>query len=1724
MIKGSAINNDGSLKVGYTAPGVEGQAEVIRRAQARAGVEPRSIGYVEAHGTGTSLGDPVEIAALTQAFRAGTPDAQFCAIGSLKSNVGHLDAAAGVAGLIKAALSLWHGALAPTLHFDRPNAAIDFERSPFVVNTRLRDWPAGASPRRAAVSSFGLGGTNAHAVLEEAPVRESVASVSRRSSQGSAEATSDQASSQTARNERLLVLSAKSPSALQAAALNLASHLETHPALNLADVAFTLQVGRRTFGHRLALVCADRERAAAALRNAPAGDAVALSGTPAVTFMFTGQGSQQVNMMRRLYETEPVFRQHFDECARRGMESGIDLHAAVYPAVGQTAEAASLLGTTAMAQPALFAVEYSLAQLWRSWGIVPAAMIGHSLGEYVAACVSGVLALDEALALVVLRGRLMQALEPGAMLAVPLGEAELAPHLEGTTVAIAAVNAPSSSVVSGTFDAVDRLERTLAQHGLECQRLQTSHAFHSAMMDPALDAFRAAVTQVHFGEPRIPYVSNLTGDWITPAEAASPDYWVRHLRGTVRFHDGLTTVLQRPGCVLLEIGPGQTLTSLARAAAHRAGVGALASLTKAPAGDDPSLMPALGRLWALGAPIDWPAMHGSRPRVRVPQLPTYPFERQRYWIDAPAATPGRSPRRLPVEQWLYSPGWATGRARRLASDESVRAGAWLVLADASGVGDAVVEALRARTATVVRVRAGATFVASPGAEYVVCPDHPADYDTVLAEIRGAAFEITRVINCWPIDASRGTDSSPFYSSLFLVQSLVRHYPDTAMQFMVVTSEAHEVIGGERIDPGASMAIWPARVLPLEYPHLNAIAVDLGAGVEGSRSAEAESLIEEAIAAPGDRVVALRNHRRWVQVFQPMTVDAQRPDVAPIRAGGVYLVTGGTGGVGLELARYLAASAPVRLALMSRSAIPARGLRSHWIAQHGEDDTVSRVIRQIERIESDGAEVLAVQADAADEAQVRAALAAILERFGGLNGVFLATGADKTPRALEEATREQCDEQFRSRVQAVDVIDRVLGDRALDFCVVHSSLSAVLGAAGFAAYTAAHLFVDAFAVRRNRRAGTPWTVIDWDNWTTWKTVSAPAGQDTGYRMTTGEAFEALNLVLAQRAAPHVVVSTMDLPSRMTAATARVSMGAASSSLGTEHRRPTLDTAYVAPSTPVERILAGVWQELLGIDRVGVHDNFFALGGDSVVGIQVVARASAAGVRLTTRQAFAHQTIAELAEVAVPIAVRALQPQVAGGPVSLTPIQHWLFEQTLPDPDHFNQAVWLELDRLPTADTLERAAAAVAAHHDALRLRFVRVAGGWEQRTGAAPHTAVSLFDLAGLPEVAQEASIQREAAALQRSLNLAAGPLLRLALFNRGAVRPALLFVVAHHLIVDALSWRILLEDLGLAVEQGRSGRTIALPTVTTPFQSWARALAAHAKSDAAVRELEFWTRQAWGRAHRLPTDLPGGENTVGSMSRTIASLTADDTSALVKKAPERFDAQLNEILLAALYLALRDWTGNSCLLVDVEGHGREAVVAGADLSRTVGWFTTIFPVMIEARPAARPDEIVERVRQQLRAVPDGGLGFGVLRYLADDADVRAQLTAVPQPDISFLYLGRMEQAAGADASMRLARRPVTGNRSPLGRRRHAIELEAILTAGRLQVTWIYSHALHRADTIDRLSSSFMAAIRELMVAAPVAMAAPTGGRMAADFPAARLDQHELDSLLSGFGRDGSGRT
>ncbi len=1252
VIKGSAANNDGSSKIGYTAPSIDGQTEVIATALRAADVPPSSIGYVECHGTGTPLGDPIEVAALQRALDDGRQPDQPCVLGSVKTNIGHLDAAAGITSLIKATLAVHRGQIPPTLHYDRPNPELRLDSERFTVGAELRPWRS-HRPRRAGVSSFGLGGTNVHVVVEGPP------------------ATGESGAS---RAEQLLLFSARSASGLEQVARQLADHLEGDAGRSLPDVAYTLQRGRARHPFRRMVRCSSVAEAVQGLRGDDAERNLSFHCERldrSVAFLFPGLGEHAPGMAAALFEHEAVFRRALERClallAERGLELA-DVLTRPDPNARQAApdlrqlrrqdpdgHAGDPFGSTARAQPAVFAVEYALAEMLASWGIQPAAVIGYSLGEYVAACRAGVLSLEDALTLVAGRAALIDSLPEGGMLAVPLAAGEVEARMPAE-LGVAAEIHDALHVVAGPLPAIEAFEAGLVADQVACRRLATSHAFHSSMMAPIAERFRTLLAQVELRPPRIPLLSNVTGDWLRAAQATDPDYWVRHLVETVRFGAGLRHLVGQADTVLLEVGPGQTLGSFALQHPEYAGEAGAPVLATMPGRFVPRpghrmVLETLGRLWLAGVRLDWTGFHAEESRVKV-RLPAYPFARDRFWLDRaasgapPRAETGGEGKSADVDGWFYRERWHQAPPAK-APPGGVDG--WLVFGGGDTCGDQVAAALRARGERVIRVTPGAVFARSEDG-YTLTPGRVADFGRLLEALERGGQAFTEIVHCWcaspvgsgspegggraGLDADLDADlDRGVYTLLALARSIQRASPAASIRLQVVTRGGFEVTGDEPLAAARGAIAGTLLVLPQEQPWLTCRQIDLA---EADSSTVAGLLLDE-LTLGRQRRVALRAGARWVAGYQPQALPGTA--AAPAPQGGTFLITGGLGNIGLAVARWLARRPGNRLILTGRSPLPER---RQWpsIGDDSADPALRRKIAGVLELEElEDTQVMVAVADVADEDAMGAVVARARERFGGVDGVFHAAGvvAPETFLPVAQTSRRAIDLHLRPKIHGLRALSRVLADDPPAFCLAFSSLSAVLGGLGFSAYAAANAAMDAFVRQRSRTDGCRWISIDWDAW------AVGVEQDTGnardlastvraYAMSPAEGVAALGRAMDSGLSGVLVQSTGSLAPRLDQWVDELGRGASTASVpAPSAERPNLRATFVPTSNDDERLIAGAFQEVLGIDRVGRNDNFFDLGGTSLSGLQVVARLKERFGALSPVVLFEASTVAQLAEL-------------------------------------------------------------------------------------------------------------------------------------------------------------------------------------------------------------------------------------------------------------------------------------------------------------------------------------------------------------------------------------------------------------------------------------------------------------------------------------------------------------
>ncbi len=1676
VIKGSAVNNDGSEKAGYTAPSVNSQADAVLEALANAGVDAESVTYIEAHGSGTPVGDPIEVMALTKAFRACTPRSGYCAIGSVKTNVGHLDAAAGIAGIIKTVLALKHRQLPPSLHYTRSNPEIDFPSTPFYVNTQLRPWTS-EGPRRAGVMSTGMGGTNAHVVLEEASEPEGAPSSIRR---------------------HLLVFSAKSPVALDATTNRLEQFLKSNAAVKMEDVAFTLQTGRKEFAHRRVLICEDREGAIAALGDEKSKGAVSEwneSTRRPIIFLLPGIGDHYVGMGLDLYEKWNVFREAVDRCADLlEPHLNVDIREIIYPKrlsenkevkskgidlkkmLGQSAgelenPAANKFNQTIYAQPALFTIEYALATLWKDLGVTPDAIVGHSMGEYVAACLAGVFSLEDALRLIAQRARRANELPQAAMLAVLLSEAEILPQLD-QHVSISLINGPNLCVVAGAAPAIAEFERTLNTKGVITRRVQNNHAFHSRMLDPIVSSFADDVRNVRLHEPKIPFISNVTGTWMTKADAIDPMYWARHLNHTARFSDALREMWQFKNPILLEVGPGKTLGVLATQHPERRNA-------KDPViacslrhhyenqSDVEFLYHSVGRLWLSGIDIAWENFPGAKSRRKV-ALPTYPFERQNYWIETNQAAKKAEEKTSSIHRngdllkWFYVPSWKRTLPKFIGIDELSAKGKqnWLVFCDEGGVGTQIMDFLKAGGQKVVTAQAGESFKQLGIDNFILEPGKSDDYEALCRTLQSNDWTPEHIVHAWTVseiksDCTRRDSFSQaqdlgFYSLLFLARALAKHNFRGDLSLFVLSSHIQQVHGNEILSPEKSTLLGPCMVIPQEYPNIRTKHIDLELSVDSDiQDLEVEQLIGEFFDGDSDFRVAHRNGQRWVQMYEPIRINDAVRERSIFREQGVYLITGGLGNIGYEISKYLAKNYRAKLALLGRSHLPKRKLWNSWIENHPTNDAVTQKLQRIEEIERCGGEVLCLEASVHDLDGMRRAIDNARERFGQVNGVIHGAGiiGDQGYREIRDVDAAHCDLHFQGKANGLQVLETVLAGRPLDFRLLLSSLTSILGGIGQAAYAAANVYMDTFARRHRRLQQPPWLSVNWDVWRLQKDAWGAPGLGKTLAelgMTGDEALKAMEIALPLNHASQVIVSTGDLDARIrqwikieSLRNKRLPVSARPVEAKLSDR-PALHGPNGSHRGETEDVVGQVWREVLGINQIQLSDNFSDLGGHSLLAIKIVAELRKAfQIELPVKALFEAPTIAQLSayikkqreevEQIQPVNPVQRNGEILSGPDELIKrfrmenpklevedafvVPHWFVQQrnwienpSGSDSTIYNYPLLLRLCGPLNEAGLQWALQEIVRRHEVLRSLFRVRAGEMLQMVVPLQRQQLQITDLSCLPNAERETRWQQMAReGANRAFDPTREPLFRAELI-RLAAEDHILHLTTHHMVHDDWSIAILLRELCECYQAFDAGKTPSLPDLTFQYGDYVRWQEQQLNGERLNARLVYWKKQLAGADgfQHLATDIPRSASTSNRGACERRTLSASLAKSL-QEVGRRERVSLFMVLLAGFQSLLHRYSNHEEIGIGTCAANRTL----PDVEALIGHFGNdmLLRTNVSGNPTFR--ELLLRVRDTaLSAYSNQDLPFGTLLQKIQPAN--------PQHEVPFQVMFILQNAPQPD--------------------------------------------------------------------------------------------------------------
>lgn len=1241
VILGTAINNDGADKVGYTAPSVSGQTNVIKRALEIADVTAESISYVETHGTATNLGDPVEISALSQAYSDGY-NKSGCALGAVKANIGHLDTAAGVAGLIKTTLALKHRQLPPNINFDKPNPLINFDDNGFYVNTELKTWGEHSETLRAGVSSFGIGGTNAHVILESFEQQEI---------------------SPNNESLQLINISAKSKYSLMEYQRELLDYLENQSSVCLTDIAYTLQTKRVNHQYRSSFACYSVNELKYKLRNELKIVKTAQSGKKRnLIFMFSGQGSQYLDMAKDLYIQDSVFRSTFDNCATLiSNKSEFDIRAIFDSSINEGLTQ-NEINKTNITQPLLFTIEYSLYMTWQNLGVTPDYMIGHSLGEYVAACIAGVFSLEDALHIVTVRGQLMQATAPGEMLSIVSSLDNVEPLLARVNCCLAAINAERSIVVSGEAHQIKILKKLLTENEIEFSPLETLRAYHSKLMEPVLGEFRELLESISLNVPKKRIISNVTGNLLTELQAQDVEYWVEHLRNTVMFKQGLETLQKVEGAnIFLEIGPGKSLCSLVKQN-ESVEPGFVLSSTrhkKDSKNDVEYFYEALSKLWSFGVTVNWESFYREKSTRHI-CLPGYQFDRQKYWIPERSSSTNHidadelQQKSLELQDWFYEPVWSasqyTPRTRKKFLKENEikfsETASCVVLMQNDTASENLFEIINSEypNLTFVKVCPGAQYQKASDSEFYIDLSNADDYRKVFDELESNQNSVELVLHCLNVELAdkfnldcEVTFDKSLFSLSFLCQALESSLISSKTRVKVLVTGANSIDLNDQLNPVKSSLNAVPRIITSEFENITCQLVEVSLLEEHLSINDQKLLVEEISADSEEEVISIRNGYRWTRHFHQIEID-QQDDLSLLRQQGVYGISGGLGGIGYSIASLLSKKFSARLLIIGRSELPSKEAWNDWLNANDETNVISQNIRKLQQLELFGGEVFYLSADVSRVEDVTKVKQLCIEKFNGMDG-FIHSAGVPGGGMLSIRSVSEMQEVLRPKVQGTVNLINALREFKLDFFVSCSSLASVIPEIAQYDYSAANAFQDSIALAM-QDSETQYISINWDSWKesgmAFNAQLPEWLQSNQSNSNEGISDEEGRLIFERimcNPAPQVIVSQSNVDYMI-----ELSRQAPQEDILEEteetsfYSRPNLETLYVEADTETERELTQIQQKLLGIASIGIDDDFFELGGDSLLLVKLVSEINTRwNIKITLRILFENSSVREMAKI-------------------------------------------------------------------------------------------------------------------------------------------------------------------------------------------------------------------------------------------------------------------------------------------------------------------------------------------------------------------------------------------------------------------------------------------------------------------------------------------------------------
>ncbi|WP_367865337.1 amino acid adenylation domain-containing protein [Pedobacter sp. WC2423] len=1641
VIKGSATNNDGNQKVGFAAPSVEGQAKVIRDAIKKANIHADTISYIEAHGTGTVLGDPIEIAGLTKAFNTGVKNS--CAIGSVKTNIGHLDVAAGVAGLIKTVLCLKNRQLVPSLNFTEPNVNIDFKNSPFYVNEELQYWKGSDHPRRAGISSFGIGGTNAHIIIEEAPL---------------SPVFTDNKSTY------IIPLSAKSKKALQRYKDKLINFLHLNQDVRLADIAFTLQHGRAHFPYREHMVCSDREELIRSLGKVVSKEESLLkSGRPAVVYLFSGQGTQYVNMFADLYLKESFFKEIVDTCFIKVNEkTGKDLKTIIFPSSPDAAS--NLLDQTSYTQPALFILEYALAKLLMNWGINPQMMIGHSIGEYVAACLSGIFTLDDALTVVMKRGELMQKTAHGLMLSILISEQELSLFLnDEVKLSLAAVNSSESCVVSGDEESILSFKEMIELKGYKSKVIRTSHAFHSHLMDEILPEFRSIFDTITFGNLSIPFISNLTGEEASDLTVGSAEYWVKHLRHEVKFDKGIQHELAKGNAIFIEVGPGSTLTAFvqsnkAKTAQHH--VVSLVRNINVKEDDFWFLLNGIGKAWSYGLSLEWDDIQKEVTGRKI-SMPAYSFDKIKYpvlRVQKELYEKTTIERSLDVNSWFYRGFWKnTISAPDLpaVSQGSV----FLIFADKNGLANALIQKFNQQATGYITVNLAEAYKELSPRYYEVNPTLAGDFDLLFENLKKHEVVIEAIIYSWTLEepVMNQIDLPSFNPHFFHLMNMVKSAVDKnsgrKLHFSLLTADMQNVYGNENGDIGAGAIIPWFKVAAQEFAQVSASYIDVELA-QISTTRFIDMLCTEIKQKNKGKVVAFRNNIRWEHDVE------QLRDIAgtgsKLKNKGVYLITGGLGKLGFELAKYLLTKYEAKVALIGRTDLSSVIDNKEF---YTAEDPILQKKQRLEELSSLSGEIVYFNCDITSKNQLENALSVIQNDLGPINGVIHAAGIidGASVDLISKLNKEHYELQFSSKVLGFHRLYEALSDAKLDFLLLTSSISTLIGGIKFAAYAPANMLMNGYLNHlQSRKKMLNWTAVNFDG---------IAFQDIGSDgMQINELHQVLEHLVSLSYLPEVTVSMGDLNARMEQWVYK--------NVEKQTDNELIQKAGVDfQPGDILSTLNKIWNSFFGKEDILPDADFFELGGDSLKALKLTDHIrKELGFELSITDFFENPTIEELSKII------AEGLNVAGhkNKIDLTGLRHILesgaktgYELSsvqkrlyfLQEFDKYsityNMPLILRLSGSLDKIRLAEAFNGLLQRHEILRTYFETSDGIPVQK----------ILDSVLLEIVHLDADAETLMSTLNsfiRPFELSEAPLIRVGLVMLEAEEHVLIADI-HHIISDGISRNILIKDF-MALYTAEK-----LSPLTLQYKDYAVWQQSEQQQEQIQLHKDFWLKEYENEVLTLvlPSDFPRPLDKQYAGAELVWELGLAE-SLVLRKLADREGVTMFMLMFAAFSVLLSKLGNQQDVVIGVPVSGRDH----AELEDILGMFVNTIPVRISAEGNLSFHGFLDQVKQKtLSCFEHQSYPYG---EMIEELHIKRDTSRNPLFDVMFSYQNYEETVLSIPG--------LDIGRIELGEVMSKFDLTLEVTEGAtgLKLRFEYASSLFKAATIARFASYFNKTLTEVL--------------------------------------------